>query len=220
MPGRDTRRFANQHEAAPITVAPDTLRLLNSRKEKLLSMRLLGTLETGPWAGYDYGNLSLRLSREPLELLMSGKQTSCRFPASADDFALVHGYRPADFTVLSRGPIEPSSETPLHWAACEADPAVGAVVHGHIVEDHPLAPVFLEYLRERRPASTELKSKSREGAEEIGRIVRQRGPGVILMPRHDGGFGVFSTGASLDEAVEGVLRFHEDLESFARARLP
>ncbi|MDD5628801.1 MAG: class II aldolase/adducin family protein [Elusimicrobia bacterium] len=217
MPKHDTRQFANQHERRKIAVAPEILRTINSLKARLLSQRLLGTLEQGPFAGYDYGNLSIRSSRQPLQLLITGRQTASKQPLTADDFALVHGYRAEDFVVLSRGRTEPSSETPLHWRAFQADARVGAVAHAHVVDYHPLAAAFPAFLKESGLRVAQLRSKSRAGAEEIGRLVAAGGLGIILMPNHDGGFGVFSTGADIVAAVASVAAFYQDLERYGEA---
>lgn len=217
--GHDTRKFANRHAYEKAAVEAGVLEVLNVHKIELLSRRLIGKLKDGVWAGYDYGNFSMRIPGPALAMLISGKQTSSRYPMSEDDFAVVHGYCPERFEIESKGSIEPSSESPLHWVAYEANPAIGSIVHAHIVDDDRLAPHCDGFFNERALILTKMRSQTREGAEELRRLAGRACPQVIGMPFHDGGRGILVLGKDFPGACALLAGLYEDLELYTRKQL-
>ena len=133
---------------------------------------MIGILYEGQWTGYDYGNISFRISKG---ILISGSQTSGKKDVDIDDFTYVVDYDSKSSTAKWFGKKTPSSETPLHWSVYKTIPDINAVIHGHITEEDSLfskAPAFFE---ECGFPLTQSRSKSNTIGEEFSKLIKKRG---------------------------------------------
>lgn len=170
---------------------------------------LMGTLKTGQWTGYDYGNISIKVKEG---ILISSSQTSVFHLVDLDDFAYVVSYDPRLFVVRWYGQKIPSSETPLHWISYKASPSSQVVLHGHVVEEHSAYETIPEYFEKQGLPLTQSRSKSKEIGEELTELIKERGVGEIIgMNNHDGGFGLVSIGETLEIACNKLVRFYDGL---------
>ncbi|MBI5332004.1 MAG: class II aldolase/adducin family protein [Candidatus Aenigmarchaeota archaeon] len=202
-------------------------------RRELWNHELIGVLKKGQWTGYDYGNISFRMpmsSQEQKGVFLSCSQTSSKPEISMHDFALVIDYDSDKFEIRYIGAESPSSETPIHLSAYLADENIGAVIHGHIVnENYALdkntpyfPPHVLDFFQKNKLPCTKLRSKTKESGDEIFRIVKDmryvhtKDIPVIGMPNHDGGFGLIILGKDFKEAYDKTLEFYGNLLKFGK----
>lgn len=210
-------KFKLEHKHKPL-VGVDISQFCRYKLD-LLKRELIGTLKEGEFAGYDCGNMSVRMVNDENELnvLITGTQTSGKLTVALNDFALILKYDPDSFLIKSCGMAKPSSETPLHWSAYEANPDINAIIHAHIFEYSPLYKHVLDFLKRKTLPLMQTPSKTREIGFEIGNLIRKRGyEDVIGMLNHDGGFGLISMGQNMKEAYSKLIRFQEQLSLYAR----
>jgi L-ribulose-5-phosphate 4-epimerase len=187
-------------------------------KSILLERNLIGKLtEKEPvkeFIGYDCGNISIKLQDNPLQILITGSQTSSKTQATLDDFSLVYSYDPQKFSVRSEGTSKPSSETPLHWSAYQANPDINAIIHAHIFNYDPLRQNVEKFFMKNSMPLTHSPSKySSAIGSEITKIIKEGGyENIVGMLNHDGGFGLISMGKNLGDACKKLIKFHDNLK--------
>ncbi len=86
------------------------------------------------YGGFGFGNLSVRLppscgARYPF--LISGTQTGALTELGPEHFAVVTDWIPHENRILSKGPIQPSSEAMTHAGIYALDQRTRAVIHVH-----------------------------------------------------------------------------------------
>jgi len=213
-------KFKIEHECKPL-IGID-ISQFKIYKSLLLKRGLIGTLKEGEFAGYDCGNLSVRTMNDKSELnvLITGTQTSGKPKVILNDFALILEYDSDSFLIKSCGEIKPSSETPLHWSVYEADPKIKAIIHAHIFKYNSLYKYVFSFFERNQLPLTQTPSKTREIGFELRDLIKEgRHKDVIGMLNHDGGFGLISTGESMEVAYARLIRFHEQLSSYARSSI-
>lgn len=166
--------------------------------------------------GYDCGNVSIKVQDSPLQILISGSQTSSKTQLSLDDFSIVYAYNPKEFLIKSKGAVTPSSEAGTHWSAYQANPDIKAVIHAHIFNYDPLIKSAEGFFIKNLMPLTHSPSKysSEMGYEIINIINAQSYKRIIGMLNHDGGFGLIAMGKNLDHAYRRLIDFHARLKNY------
>ena len=77
-----------------------------------------------------FGNISVRYG-DNNQFIISGTQTGYLESTGGEHYALVTACDIASNTVISRGPVQASSEAMTHASLYELDPRINAVVHVH-----------------------------------------------------------------------------------------
>ncbi len=199
----------------------DISELINYR-HYLRRKGLIGTLTEGAFSGYDYGNLSIRVAdaEKKFNMLISGSQTSGKEFVTLDDFTLVKNYVASEFSVYSVGMVVPSSETPMHWAAYEANRSIEAIIHAHICEYNPAYGRTWEFFEDNRLPMTTSPSKTKEIGLEIEKLIKEVGfDNVVGMLNHDGGFGLLSMGTNVEDSYNRLVGFYERLLELDTAKI-
>jgi hypothetical protein len=81
------------------------------------------------YAGYAYGNMSIRLDEQ--SFIISGTQTAGLAALDNSHYAIVDDCDIQQNRVVSHGPVKPSSECMTHAAVYLASPQTTAIVHVH-----------------------------------------------------------------------------------------
>ncbi|OGF22502.1 hypothetical protein A2Y83_05560 [Candidatus Falkowbacteria bacterium RBG_13_39_14] len=199
-----------------IDLAIDLSQFVCCRKN-LQNKKLIGRIEAGEFAGYDCGNISLRLrngnGNHNFRFVISGSQTSSKREFNSSDVALIEEYDSGSFSVKYSGTAIPSSETPLHGSSYKADPRIGAIIHAHIFESSPFYEQCQSFFLRHGLPLTYCPSKTAEIGEEIISLIREKGHGDIIgMLNHDGGFGLLSFGENLKIAYSKLLTLHSQFK--------
>ena len=123
------------YEALPARRVSGVLSELAAWRSILAGLSIVGQ-RPDRYDGAGYGNLSGRLGPFPgrrgaRPFLVSGTQTGGLECVSSSDFALVSRYDSLRNRVVSRGPIEPSSESMTHGAIYDLGPHIRFVFHVH-----------------------------------------------------------------------------------------
>ena len=114
-------------------VAPEAVADLIAWRRILHRLDLIGE-DPNRYGGFGFGNLSVRLpatggARYPF--LISGTQTGALPELGPEHFATVIDWIPHENRILSKGPIQPSSEAMTHAGIYALDQRTRAVIHVH-----------------------------------------------------------------------------------------
>ncbi|CAN5646051.1 hypothetical protein BH18VER1_BH18VER1_05620 [soil metagenome] len=192
-------KFACEHvavELAPFAAFED----LNACRRKLLELRVLGV----DVRGIGFGNLSAR-DAATRTFHVSGSGTGGKAELTLRDYARVTAYDFEENEVRCEGVAVASSESLTHAAVYEAEPAVGAVIHGHS-----------RLLARRRDAAipttdAEVEYGTPAMAREVQRLFREtdvRERQVFLMGGHEDGFVTF--GSTVEHALAVLIKHLRD----------
>jgi hypothetical protein len=104
-------------------------------REVMGKLELVGQ-DPARYGGAGYGNVSARvgppsLPRGKRAMLITGTQTGGIQKLGPAELCLVERYDYAENRVVSRGAVEPSSETMTHGAIYDLSPAIRFVFHAH-----------------------------------------------------------------------------------------
>ncbi len=109
----------------------EELREINAWRRILYLLRLIGQ-DPARYAGFGYGNISVRLSRAGQSaFVISGTQTGGIPELSTEHYTRVIACDPHRNFVEAEGPIRPSSESLTHGTLYRLDAAVNCVMHAH-----------------------------------------------------------------------------------------
>jgi len=205
-------KFRVEHKQKPLSGFD--ISQFQKYKPGLLKRKLIGTLEKGNFYGYDYGNMSIRMSdnKGGLNVLITGTQTSGKVDVVLEDFAVILEYNPDLFLIRSYGMAVPSSEVPLHWSAYMANGNIGAIIHAHIPEYDQLYKLVLGFFNKKFLPLARAAGGTKEIGLEVSDIIRKSGyKDIIGMPNHNGGFGLLSLGKDMEEAYSKLIELHGEL---------
>jgi ribulose-5-phosphate 4-epimerase/fuculose-1-phosphate aldolase len=120
---------------------------LNRYRSKLWHLHLLGTDENG----IGFGNVSVRETRDS-HFYITGSGTGHKAELDLIDYAKVLSWDFSRNSLRYAGATVASSESLTHASIYEADPTVGAIIHGHssslwttLLEEAPATPAAIEY---------------------------------------------------------------------------
>lgn len=150
--------------------------------------------------GIGFGNISVRVSSEPPQFLISASQTGHIAQAHADHFSLVTQFDVQHNRVECLGPIKASSESLTHAMIYEIFPQTQAVIHVHSNFNWQRLQGVIPTSAANVPYGTP------EMALEVQRLAREESlghKGIFVMAGHEDG--ILSFGESLSEA-HAVLR--------------
>ncbi len=193
-------KFACEHvavELVPFAAFED----LNACRRKLLALQVLGV----DASGIGFGNLSARdVATRTFHVSSSG--TGAKAELTLGDYARVTDYKFQKNWVRCEGIAVASSESLTHAAVYEAEPAAGAVIHGHSAA-----------LWRRREAAmattyTDVEYGTPAMAREVQRLFREtdvRERQVFLMGGHEDGFVTF--GPTVQQALAVLLQQLRDI---------
>lgn len=123
-------RLSHQPEAP---VVPAAVAELIAWRRILYRLDLIGE-DPKRYGGFGFGNLSVRLpsaGSAQYPFLISGTQTGALTELTPEHFATVIDWLPYENRILSRGPIQPSSEAMTHAGIYALDQRTRAVIHVH-----------------------------------------------------------------------------------------
>ncbi len=172
---------------------------------RIMSETALVGRDPARYGGAAYGNLSGRMGPFPGQkgerrFVISGTATGGKDCVSARDFCVVDSYAHARNFVVSKGPIEPSSESMTHGSIYDLDARIRFVFHAH-------TPMIWQRARELNiPMSrATVPYGTPEMAMEVTRLYRQThlaDAKILAMGGHEDGIIVFGESA---EEVGGIL---------------
>jgi ribulose-5-phosphate 4-epimerase/fuculose-1-phosphate aldolase len=161
------------------------------------------------YAGYAYGNMSIRT--EDSHFIISGTQTGGLDHLDASHYALVTSCDISNNTVVSLGPVKPSSECMSHAAVYMVSKQASAVVHVHspsIWRNHEKLGLFaiaanITY------GTVAMANAIRDYIKQTGDV----GHGCIVMLGHEDG--VIAWAGTVEEASKIIIHaLHETNNQF------
>ena len=178
-------KFDCKWDKAPSLVPEDVFHKLNSWRNKLYDLNLIGIYDNG----IGYGNISARLN-ETNKFYISGSATGDIRKTGIEHYALVEGFDLNKNLVICSGPIKASSESLTHGSIYASDSRISGIVHIHHQG-------MWKWALDRFPTSAEKYSYgTSEIAIEISCLIRNpkiSGTGIIVMGGHEGGLLFFGS---------------------------
>jgi len=108
-------------------LSQEKLAELNTWREWMFARGLIGETNT-PQGKVGYGNISYRM---PEGFAITGSQTGHLAHLTPKEYALVTDCQPEQNLVISKGPIQPSSESLTHAVLYQLDEKINWVMHAH-----------------------------------------------------------------------------------------
>jgi L-ribulose-5-phosphate 4-epimerase len=177
-------------------LAEEQIQVLNSYRQKLYSLGLVGANDDG----IGFGNISQRWLEN--QFVISGTQTGHLYNLSARHFTVVVDFDISKNMLTCKGPIKASSESMSHGVIYRQNKAINAVIHVHS------AGLWNKLLYEVPTTGKEISYGTPEMALEIARLFRETNVcelKVFAMAGHQDG--IFSFGENMDEAMDALLAF-------------
>jgi len=176
-------------------------------REIMAKTQLVGQ-DPGRYGGAGYGNVSGRVSapaagRGERSFLITGTQTGGTQCLSLDHFCVVSRYDYNKNSVVSQGPINPSSESMTHGAIYDLAPQIRFVLHAH-------TPLIWTRAKELRIPTTDpsVPYGTPEMAREMHRLFRTTTLPelrILSMGGHEDGIIVF--GKTCEEAGQVMFTY-------------
>lgn len=133
QPAEGVIKFELIHSYSPISIAPNTLALLNAWRHLLFRLGMLGQ-DAQRYDGLAFGNCSCRASEADALFWVSATQTSNKAFLREEDCCAITRYDLNRHLLYSRGLAQPSSETLTHAAIYQIKNGVNCVIHVHSPE--------------------------------------------------------------------------------------
>jgi L-ribulose-5-phosphate 4-epimerase len=111
------------------TIADDQYEIINSWREILFNMDLIGAYENG----VGFGNISMRIGGSN-QFIITGSATGEIPELEPGHYVKVNSFNIEDNAVQCIGPLKASSESLTHAAIYSADKGTNAVVHVHSID--------------------------------------------------------------------------------------
>lgn len=181
---------------------PDRIRELNAWRTIFYRLGLTG-LDSSRYDGLAYGNFSVRLTQEAMDIprfLISGSQTGGLERLTNRDYVEITDFDIDANRLTARGCIRPSSEALTHAAIYQANRGVTCVIHVHSPELWSSAESLgLPATAPNIPYGTP------EMAAAIQELVRGRGMPIIAMLGHQDG--ILAYGKTVEDAAQTLLHY-------------
>ena len=172
---------------------------LETWRRPLFEAGLIGEYEEH---GIGFGNISSRCG-EPGQFMISGTQTGNLSRTDKSHYALVTSWSVHNNLVCCVGLVQASSEAMTHAAIYQLDPHIGAIVHIHSAD------LWCHHMNSLPTTAPDVPYGTPEMANEFRRLYRDtdfRKTQLAVMGGHEEG--IISTGATLEEAAQRVLRIN------------
>lgn len=182
---------------SPIEIPGSTLDSLNTWREKLYDLSLIGASENG----IGYGNISIRNKDETF--FITGSATGGKSVLSKDDYALVLEWQFESNQLICRGKTKASSESLTHAAIYESDIRIGSVIHVH------LRSLWNQLLNKIPTTKATAEYGTPEMALEIQQLLKDinnRNMGIVAMGGHEEG--ILTFGRNIQEAGNRLLTYY------------
>ncbi|HEY0067318.1 MAG TPA: class II aldolase/adducin family protein [Flavisolibacter sp.] len=179
---------------------PDSITELNHWRDRLYSLRLIGSTPDG----IGYGNMSIRFGNE---FIITGSGTGVLPRLGPEHYTRVTEYDFNANSLTTTGPIKASSESLTHAALYECNEAINAVIHVHHSE-------LWKKLLELYPSTDAAVAYGTPGmAREIKRLFQQTAlpQRIFAMGGHEGG--IISFGKDIAAAADVLLEKFETVSS-------
>jgi len=198
-------KYSLDFKGQALNLPDKTLAALNICRTAMIQQALLGQ-DARRYAGYGFGNISLRCTPSSSAFYISGTQTGHETKLSKTHLAYVTGIDIEQNTLIAQGETEPSSEGMTHGVLYRQSEQIQAVVHVHSPDiwqhadalNLPSTPETIPY-----------------GTPEMARAVQQLCsrlmlhkpylPIVFVMKGHKDG--VVAAGASLAQCTKILLEY-------------
>jgi ribulose-5-phosphate 4-epimerase/fuculose-1-phosphate aldolase len=131
-------KFAAAHEARALPVNDPVIDELLAWRSILFDLAMIGR-DPARYEGAGFGNASARVGpsvapRGKRAFVVTGTQTGGTRDLARDGLVVVKAYDARANTVVSVGPVDPSSESLTHGAVYDAEPSARVVLHAHAPE--------------------------------------------------------------------------------------
>ena len=174
------------------------IREVNQWRSRLFAAQLIGQ-DPSRYGGYGFGNISQRVGppdtgAHPCGFVITGSQTGGIVDLTVAHFALVVEAHPDRNTIVSEGPVKPSSESMTHATLYALDHRLMSVMHVH-------APAPWRQAQELELPMTrpDVPYGSPEMSREVRRLFAETdvyARGVFAMGGHQDGLVAFGTTAA------------------------
>jgi ribulose-5-phosphate 4-epimerase/fuculose-1-phosphate aldolase len=166
-------------------------------REKLFQLNLIGEY---PIEKVGFGNVSkLTKYKDQAQFVITGTQTGKHENLDGKHYTMVLGHDLLEMDLISKGPVEPSSEALTHAAIYESNKDIKAVFHIHSDK------IWNEMINNNYPSTKEdTPYGTFEMATEVKGLIQNQSVGVIVMKGHHEG--VIAYGKTLDETGEQILQ--------------
>lgn len=193
-------KFKYDWEKKPFTFPESSFREINSWRQKLYEMNLLGMYENG----IGFGNISIRV-KGTNEFIITGSATGNLKKLTRGHYARVNHFEIENNFVQCLGETKASSESLTHAAIYMENPSVNAVIHTHNMT------MWRKFLNKKPSTSAKAEFGTPELAKEIKELIKDETVGsqkIIVMAGHKEGLLTF--GRSADEAGEAMLKYYRE----------
>jgi len=186
-------KYTAVHTPAPAIEAPHWAELNKARTQ----LHRLGLLGVTP-QGIGFGNVSIRFKGE--EFLISGTATGATPELTPAEYCLVKSFDLAQNRIVSKGPVQASSEAMTHGAVYHSCSGANCVMHIHS------GAIFNGMIRDGCPATDKNAAYGTpEIALALAKCVQEMGTdeGAVYMAGHDEGIIIW--GSTVERALKIIL---------------
>lgn len=199
-------KFTLINQEKPLPGGNNLIKELENWRKKLYSLKFIGEYETDH---IGYGNISMITNpkgrAEKPEFVITGTQTGHLSDLDEKTYTLVYDYDLLKNTIISEGPMKPSSESLTHAAIYLANPDIKVVFHGHHNKiwkamkenDYPATGKTIPY------GTIDMAVATQD-------IVYNKSSGIFVMKGHEDG--IVSWGRTLDEAGNLLLEVYHKFQ--------
>ncbi len=185
-------------------VETENLRRMNAWRHILYKLGLIGR-NPSRYDGRGFGNISIRMESEGSfnSFAISGTQTGGLSLLTSEHYTLVKDFDLLSNTVISQGPVKPSSESLTHGILYSLDRSLSSVIHIHSPE------IWNKSSLLGIPAtSSDVSCGTSEMAKEVCSLFSQPGfknTGIFSMGGHKDG--IIAFGESVEQAGITIIRY-------------
>jgi methylthioribose-1-phosphate isomerase len=189
-------KYTAVHTPAPAIEAPHWAEL-NKARTQLHHLGLVGVTPQG----IGFGNVSIRFQGE--EFLISGTATGASPELTPAEYCLVNSFDLAQNRIVSKGPVQASSEAMTHGAVYRSCSGANCVMHIHF------GAIFNGMIRDGCPATAKNAAYGTpEIALALAQCVQELGAneGAVVLVGHDEG--VIVWGSTVERALQLIQSLH------------
>lgn len=182
----------------------ENLHKMNAWRHILYQLGLIGR-NPSRYDGQGFGNISIRMELADSfnSFAISGTQTGGLSQLTSEHYTLVKDFDPLSNTVISQGPVKPSSESMTHGILYSLDRSISSVIHVHSSE------IWNKSSQLKIPAtSSDVSCGTSEMTKEVCSLFSQssvKNTGIFSMGGHEDGIVAF--GESVEHAGLIIIRY-------------